>query len=111
MNIFLIFALNNITTGLEFMREDEIALLPKMLFLVGSLLLYFFCVLLLGRYAKKRCGFNGKFAASMAVSALAFSAAMLVFRENMRFNILLTVVYCFAVFIVLHGLGRKQKTN
>lgn len=111
IHIILIFSLNNITTGLEFMREDNIALLPKMLFIVSSLLLYYFCILLLGRYAKKLCGFNGRSAVIMIIYALAFSGLMLVFRSNMHLNILLTVIYCFTVFFVLYRLARKQKSG
>ena len=39
IHVFLIFALNNITTALEFMREPSISLLPKTLFITGSILL------------------------------------------------------------------------
>ena len=40
IHIILIFAMNNITTALEFMADEEIRLLPKLLFLMGSLLLF-----------------------------------------------------------------------
>ena len=109
IHIFLIFGLNNITVALEFMREEEIDLMPKMLFLLGSFLLYFLCIFLLGRYAKRRCMFNRKFITLMSSSAAVFVGAMLVFRENMKINILLTVIYGFTVFLIIHKFGRAQK--
>ena len=109
IHIFLIFGLNNITVALEFMREEEIDLMPKMLFLLGSFLLYFLCIFLLGRYAKRRCMFDRKFITLMSSSAAVFVGAMLVFRENMKINILLTVIYGFSVFLIIHKFGRAQK--
>ena len=109
IHIFLIFSLNNITVALEFMRMEEIFLLPKMLFLISSFLLFFICIFLLGKYAKKRCVFNKKFITLMGASAIAFVCAMLIFREYMKLNILLTVIYVFSVFMVLHRFGKVQK--
>ena len=109
IHVFLIFAMNNITSALEFMREDEIDIMPKMLFLVGSLLLFFVCIFLLGRYAKKRCRVNKKLIGVMAVSAVCFSVLMILLREHMKINILLTVAYVFGVFVTIHIFGRQQK--
>ena len=46
IHVFLILALNNVSVALEFMREEEVALLPKMMFITGSFILYFSCLLL-----------------------------------------------------------------
>lgn len=108
IHIFLIFALNNITVALEFMREDKIDLMPKILFLIGSFLAYFLCIFLLGRYARKRCMFNGRFILLMGGSAAVFAAGMFILRENMELNILLTVIYGFSVFLMIHRFGRVQ---
>lgn len=44
IHIFIIFALNNITNSLGFMREEEVAILPKVLFIVLSIVGYYvFC--------------------------------------------------------------------
>ncbi len=54
IHIFIIFTLNNITSALEFMREDEVSILPKILFMVFSVVGYYAFLLCLGRqYAKK----------------------------------------------------------
>ena len=109
IHIFLIFALNNITAALEFMREETIDLIPKMLFLIVSFQVYFLCIFLLGRYAKKRCMFNRKMIVFMGSSSAVFVGAMLLFREQMQINILLTVIYGFSVFLIIHSFGRAQK--
>ncbi len=109
IHVFLIFSMNNITSALEFMREEKIALLPKMLFLISSILLFFICIFLLGRYAKKRCSFNLRLVIHMAIYSGAFVLLMLILREHMRINILLTVAYVFAVFHMLHKFGKTQK--
>jgi len=55
IHIILIFAMNNITTALEFMADEEIRLLPKLLFLMGSLLLFFAFLFAACRYARTCC--------------------------------------------------------
>ena len=56
LHIFIIFAMNNITNGLAFMREEEISLVPKIAFLVGSLVLFFAFLFALGyQYARSVC--------------------------------------------------------
>ena len=108
IHIIMIFALNNITVSLEFMRSDSIDLLPKMLMLTGSLLLYYLTIFLLGRYAKKRCAYNSKMLLITGISAAVFAILMIILREYMKVNILLTVVFCFGVFITLHRFGKEQ---
>ncbi|MEE5993399.1 MAG: low temperature requirement protein A [Oscillospiraceae bacterium] len=111
IHVFLIFSLNNITASLEFMHDSEVNLMQKMLFLVFSFLLYYCCLFLLGRYAKKQCGFNRKFYLTMAGMALSFSILMVLFRNMMQINILITVVYSFAIFLILYQFGKHQKNT
>ena len=48
--------MNNITNGLEFMREEELSVLPKILFITGSFLLFFAVLFTLGAgHRKVRC--------------------------------------------------------
>lgn len=53
IHIFIIFGLNNITTSLEFMREEKIELMPKLAMLIGSFLMYFIPLFLTSRFAKR----------------------------------------------------------
>ena len=107
-HIFLIFALNNITNGLEFMREESISLMPKLLFLIGSFALFFGLLFAMGgRHAKTVCRKYRRLAwAATAVSGV-FAALMLLLRGNMMANIALTVVFIFAVFAMIYRYGKE----
>jgi len=106
-HIFLVFALNNISASLEFMREENVDLLPKIIFLTASLLLFYICMLLItAGFAKKRLRPDWKFILAMVAAAAAFTVLMLVFREKMYVNIAVTVLFAFGVFIVLLTIRR-----
>lgn len=111
LHIFIIFALNNITNGLEFMREEEISLLPKILFLSGSFLLYFVFLFALGnRHAKARCKKYVRLCLQAVLIGIVFAGLILLLREKMLINIALTVVFVFAMFAMLYWYGRKIET-
>ena len=108
LHIFIVFAMNNITSGLEFMREEEVHLLPKVLFLIGSFLLLFVFLFALGnRYAKAKCRRYYRFCLKAAAIGVLFAALMLLLRANMMLNIALTVVFVFAEFGMIYWYGRK----
>ena len=109
IHIFIIFGLNNITTSLEFMREESIELLPKVTFLIGSFLIYFVFLFLTRRYAKKSCRPPLSFYLKMAGLAASFIVLMIVFRENMWVNIAMSVVYVYAVYIIIYRIGRFNR--
>lgn len=111
LHIFIIFSMNNITNGLEFMREEEIRVLPKVLFLIGSFILFFaFLFVLGGRYAKTRCERYKRLCLWAALPCTVYAALMMLLRNNMLINIALTVVFVFTVFTVLYRYGRKMGT-
>ena len=106
-HIFIIFAMNNITSGLSFMREEKVALLPKLLFLIGSLVLFFSFLFVLGiRHAKARCRSYPRLCLYAALLGAAFIALMLVFQREMAVNIALTVVFVFALFAMIYRYGK-----
>ena len=107
IHILLIFAMNNITTSLEFMRDEAVALRPKLLFLVGSLLLFFLCLFALQRYARPGRGLCRRIALPVGIATAAFAALMLLLRENMAANILVSAVYVLAVYLSLWRFCRK----
>lgn len=112
LHIFIIFSMNNITNGLEFMREEEIRVLPKVLFLIGSFILFFaFLFVLGGRYAKTRCERYKRLCLWAALPCAVYAALMMLLRNNMLINIALTVVFVFTVFTVLYRYGRKLETS
>ena len=109
LHIFFIFAMNNITSGLEFMREEELLLLPKLLFLIGSFFLFFVFLFALGnRHAKAKCHRYYRFCLKAAVISIVFIALMLLLRENMMLNIAVTVLYVFLMFGMIYRYGKKM---
>ncbi len=109
LHIFMIFAMNNITSGLEFMREEEVRLLPKVLFLISSFLLFFVFLFALGnRHAKAKCRRYYRFCIKAAGIGVIFAALMTLLRANMMLNIALTVVFVFAEFGMIYWYGRKM---
>lgn len=107
IHIFIIFGLNNITVSLEFMREEEVAVRPKMIFLVASMVVYYAFLFALGRYAKKRCHIDFHFMQRLWLITLGFVLMMMVFMNQPQAHILITVVYVWGVFAVFHRTGKK----
>lgn len=108
LHIIIVFAMNNITNGLEFMREEEISLLPKVGFLAGSFLLFFGFLFGLGfRHAKTRCRLYTRLCLRALGAGLAFAAGLLLLRKNMVLNIALSAAFVFAMFIMIWLYGKK----
>lgn len=109
LHIFIIFALNNITNGLEFMAEEEISLIPKIVFLVGSFVLFFFFLFALGaRYAKARFKKYDRFCLFAVLISAAFAVLMYLLRNNMMLNIALSVVFVFSLFAMIYHYGKEM---
>ena len=96
IHLFLILALSNITVALEFMRREEVDLLPKTMFLAGSFVVYYVFLYLLAIYSKTKARPSRKFIAGIIVLLAAFAVLMVILREYMYVNIALTVALVFA---------------
>lgn len=107
IHIFIIFALNNITGSLEYMREEEIDILPKILFITISIVAYFIFLFALKGHMKKSCSVNKTFLVKIGSLTGLYITMMLVFKEKMAMNILLTVLYVFGIFGVLYKAGKR----
>lgn len=97
IHIFLITALNNITAALEFMREPEVDLVKKSIFLTASFLLYFLFLFSLERYAKGWEKPNGKMILKFIVLSLLFAVVMIATHQKSDLSILATVLYIFGM--------------
>ncbi len=111
IHLFLIFALNNITTALLFMRDEAVALQPKVLFLIISFLLCYICIFALGRYAKPGLRPNRKTFLLMLLVLVSFTALMLLFQRQMYVNIAVTVIYVFGICLLLLRFLRRAKDS
>ena len=106
LHILIIFFMNNITASLEFMREEEINNLPKVIFLIVSIVGYFLFLFSLTRYSKN-CNKPRKSAVIAAVIlTVSFIVLMLIFREMMYVNIMASVIYVFSMLLLMWK-GRK----
>lgn len=107
LHVFIIFFLNNITASLEFMREEEVSVLPKMIFLIISIVGFFSFLFALTHYVKGCNRPSKRFVMIMTAITVVFAAVMILFRENMKVNILITVIYVFSMFLTLFISSRK----
>lgn len=109
LHIFIIFAMNNITNGLEFMRAEEISLMPKIMFLIVSFILYFGFLFILGaQHAKAICRKYGRLCLTAAVAGAVFIVLMILLRNNMLLNIALTILFVFGLFGLIYWYGRRM---
>ena len=109
IHVFMILAMNNITTALEFMREPEVSLLPKTIFIAGSILLFYICLYATEIYAKERLRPEKKYILKHVGIAVAFIVLMILLRSNMYANIVVTVVYVYTIYLALHMYGRELR--
>ncbi len=110
IHIFLIFAMNNITTSLEFMRNDEVLLMSKITLLIVSFLLLFGCMFALLIFAKPEMKKCRRFLIPVIGISLLFTVMMFAFRSQMYINILISVLYVFSVFAMLFRYSRQKQT-
>ncbi|MBR7070587.1 MAG: low temperature requirement protein A [Clostridia bacterium] len=108
-HIFIIFALNNITAALEFMRNDAVDLMAKILFITLSLILYYACFILLHRYIKTNCKPGFGFLLAAVFIGILFTGAMFCMRRQMYINIALTVIFVFALFGLLCFYAKSEE--
>ena len=101
IHLFLIFALSCITVALEFMREEDVALMPKTIFLTVSFVVYFVFLFLLGIYMKNRKKPGARFIVKIVLILAAFSVLMIVFREKPYINIAVTVALIYGILGIL----------
>ena len=106
MHVFLIFALNNITTSLEFMRDEKVDLLFKVEFLAASMVLYYVFLFLTERYAKERLKPCKSMIISVIILTVGFVAVMILFRTYMYVNIAATVIFAFGIYGLIHKFGK-----
>ena len=111
LHIFLIFALSLITIALEFMHNDEVELVPKMIMLISAFLMYYISLFLTLRFSKRKCRPGKKFILSLAGTGISFVMLMLLFKNNKYINISLTVLYVWGIFLLLYHFGRRMSND
>ena len=102
IHLLLIFGLNHLSTSLEFMRNTGVELMPKTLLLISSFIMCFGCMLGLLRFARPELKKIRRILIPSLWISTAFIILMIVFREIMRVNIMLTVIYVFTMFSAIY---------
>ncbi len=111
IHVFLIFALCGITAALEFMREPEIDLMPKVIFLIISFVIYYVFLFMTGIYAKRRCHLNTRFYFTVGGLYAVFIVLMILLREQMALNIAISVAFVFSIYAILYFAAKKMNTD
>lgn len=112
LHIVLITALNNITAAMEFMRDPEIHEVPKNIFLVASIVIYFVFLFLLERYAIVRVRANRYFFLRLLLLSTVFIVLMALFFRRPGISIAISVLFIYSVFLALFLYGRHiQKSE
>lgn len=108
LHVFIIFAMNNITNGLAFMRDEEIRLTPKVVFLTVSFVLFFVFLFTLGnRHGKAGLPYYRRFWLVTGGLSAGFTALMLLLRHDMFLNIALTAAYVFTMYAIIRRYGTE----
>lgn len=107
VHVFIIFSLSCITTALEFMQEEKVALLPKVVFLTASFIVYYVFLYLLGFFTKRKARPTKRFIITVTLMLVGFAVLMIVSREHMYLNIAITVLLVFGNLYII-AQGKKQ---
>ena len=98
IHIGLIIALNNLTAALEYMQDPAVQIIPKNVFLVGSFLIYFLFMFLIGIYAKEGFRADRTMILRMSLFGIAFVVLMALTYHNSWISIAVSVLFVYAVF-------------
>ena len=109
IHIFLIVALNNITTAMEFMQEEEVAVIPKNIMLVASFLVYFLFLFLLEGFAKKKEQGNRRLLGLVLLLSLMFVGLMVICYLYPHTSITVSVLYVYAMFGLVYWFRESIK--
>ncbi len=108
LHIFMIIALNNLSTALQFMREASVADIPKNVFLTVSFLMYYLALFLMWIYARNRQKADVIFLVRLCIGSTVFAALMAHFYRNGMISIGVSVLYIYAMFALIHLFWRKR---
>ncbi len=101
IHVGLIFALSNITAALGFMRDPEAAELPKNVYLVISILAYFFILFHLNLYAKPAFRTGRVESLRLFLAAAAFALLTALSYRNGMVSIAVTAAYVWSMFLLI----------
>ena len=108
IHILLISSLNNITTALEFMREESVDEVKKNAFLTISLVIYFVFLMLTLTHSKSYHKHGAEFFGVSALLTALFVTSMAMFYKDSVISILATVTYIYSMLIMNNHFSHKE---
>ncbi len=96
VHILIIFSLMCVTAAIEFMQNDEVHSLPKILMMIFSLLLFFLGIALTEHWSKHKYKLGGKFLVILVLQFATFVAVMILtegISSYLTASIILLFVY------------------
>ena len=106
LHIVLIMALNNITAAMEFMREWKVMWVPKTIFLVVSMLVYFLCLLGTQIYAKTTVPQGRRFYWKLGLNFLIYCLATALCYSLGAVSMAVTAAF---IYFQLYALKKAEK--
>ena len=106
LHIFIIFALSSLTMALEFMREPEIALVPKTAYLIASFSIYYIFIFALAPFTKGYSGSLSDFKL-FGLTLAAFIIVMAALINHPGISILVSVLMTFWIWYLEYMYWKK----
>ena len=101
IHLFLLMALNLVTAAMEFMREPEVDVIPKNIFLVAAFLIYYIFLFSTRSYAKLQFSAKSRFVYQILGLSAAFVLLTGLFYRNGWVSIAVSVLYVYGVYYTI----------
>lgn len=111
IHVVMILAINSTTIALELLAEESPYIFPKMMWMVITVTLYYYSLILMGRYAKPEARRDHRFILYSVSLIAAYIALMLFIGESQMLSALITLVFIYltlGVIVVYHRGGDRK---
>lgn len=111
LHVFLLLALCNLTAAFVYMRDPDVADIPKNILLVASFLGYFFFLLMLGKFAKEGEHLHRETVLGMILLPVCFVIVMIFGYKNAFLSMIASALFVYACHLLLVYNHRKGKQD
>ena len=107
IHMFLIFALTNMTTALEYMNEEENFFMSKTILMACSLLLYYLLLFAMIRYSKKEIKIGTPHYFCSVFSAVCMILSVLLYKDNSYVCLAVMLIYIYVFYAVFFRIKKR----
>lgn len=107
IHMFLIFALTNMTTALEYMNEEENFFMSKTILMACSLLLYYLLLFAMIRYSKKEIKIGAPHYFCSMFSAVCMILSVLLYKDNSYVCLAVMLIYIYVFYAVFYRVKKR----